>query len=159
MGEKTPLSKILDRNNYRTLCEKVEKSRKVSDDGSMFFEDISYTYGGKSYRVLPIFMPVEDVKKYSKSSCNKCYGKGYAIHLKEKSKISNPQDYTLMATQPINNMTEEQKKIWIEKEKENKFWRVLLPCSCAVKNAAKKIPDFLFNNEGNILIRLEYEIE
>lgn len=155
--QKKPLSELVDRHSYGTLCNNVLKTRKVDGDGHATYDKLEHKHGDTVYMVEAIPVSIDEIKNYAKPNCNKCTEKGYYVMRVEKSKIKDPENYYMVASQPINAMSEEQRKIWIEKEKKNKYWRILYPCPCALKRAADKIDDFVHNPAGNITFRLEYQ--
>jgi len=158
MSEEKKLSDVLDKAAFDILCKEIMKKRRVEND-DVIYELFDYKAKGATLEIKAEHVTIDEVFDYAKSSCKQCNGKGYYIINMEKRRIPNPEDYVVMAKEPINDMPEEMKKIWIEKEKKNKFWRVMLPCRCALKVAHAKDPDFLSNGEGNILVRVKYEIK
>ena len=114
---------------------------------------------GVEYLVKPEYVSGEEIYKHAKNSCNMCWGKGYKVLNLEKRKFPNPKDYILLAQQPLNDLTEEQKKILVEREKLSKMWRILLPCSCAIKSIIKKDKHLFVSVDGNICFRINYEVK
>jgi hypothetical protein len=153
------LHEIMDRNNFHMLTERVQKSRKVDRNDNVTYENFNQVYKDVSYDIKPVHVPIDYIFKYGSNSCKQCsYGKGYYVVNILKNKIPNPADYIILSDQPIKDMTDEQKKIFIELEKKKPFWRVLLPCNCAMRKAQAKEPDLLMNPTGNIVLRLTYTI-
>jgi len=157
--EVTPLSDILDSIHMNNLYQRIIETRVIHKDDSITYGTVLYPFKDNEYEVTGEHVSVDYVFKFAKSSCNFCSSKGYGIHNIEKSKLSNPEDYTIVSKQPVNTMSEDQKKIWIEKEKRNPLWRVLLPCHCVLRKAAEKEPNLIFNNARNIIIRVTYRIK
>jgi len=153
------LKEILSSVDYKFLCEKIIKEKVQRSDNSFEYKDFSQTMAGVEYLVKPEYVSGEEIYKHAKNSCNMCWGKGYKVLNLEKRKFPNPKDYILLAQQPLNDLTEEQKKILVEREKLSKMWRILLPCSCAIKGIIKKDKHLFVSVDGNICFRINYEVK
>jgi hypothetical protein len=157
--EKKPLITMMDKVNFDIAIKKVMKTRKVIDENTVTFETVEHTTGDKKYILKAVHVPIDHVFKYASSNCKMCtFGKGYYVMNVEKHKIPDPENYVMLSSMPVQDMSDEQQKILIEKEKQNKFWRIMYPCKCAVQRALEKEPDLLTNPLGNILLRVDYEI-
>ena len=158
--EKKPLIMELDQVNFTLAAKELMKTRKVVDETTVTYGTVEHRLGDKKYVITAEHVPIDYIFKYASSNCKMCtYGKGYYVAHVEKHKIPNPEDYVMLSTVPIKEMSEEEQNIWREKEKLNKFWRVMYPCQCAVKRALNKEPDLLTNPSGNILLRASYEVK
>ena len=153
------LHEIIDRNNFQMITERIMKGRKVDLNDNVTFEYFTHKVNDVSYNIVPVHVPIDYVFKYGNNACKQCgYGKGYYVTNLFKNKIEKVGDYIILADQPINELTDEQKKIFIELEKKKPLWRVMLPCSCALKKAQSKEPDLLMAFDGHIIVRLTYTI-
>lgn len=155
---KKPLHEIVDDNNFKIITSRILKSRKMGDNDTVTYEVFDQLVGDKIYTITPEHVPMDYLYRYAKSKCS-CNGKGYYVTNIMKNKLQNAGDFVLLADRPINEMTDEQKKLYIEAEKKKTMWRVMLPCKCALTGAMKKEPDILANQTGNVVIRINYEVK
>lgn len=159
MTERKSLVEELDKPNFEIALKELMKTRRVIDESTVQYGTIEHSCGNKKYTITATHVPIDYVFPYAKGSCKQCNSKGYQVINIEKHRIANPQDYVMLSNVPIQDMTEDEQRIWREKEKLNKFWRVMLPCRCAVTRALLKEPDILTNPDGSILLRTSYEVE
>ena len=158
MGDKKLLTELLPSTTISILSKKVMKNREVIKD-EVVYKEFEWEEKGVTYRVIPRHVPIEDVFKWAANSCKNCSSKGYYVLQMDKGKIKNPEDFIIMSDQNLEDMSEEQKKIMIQEESRKSYWRVLLPCKCALKRMQRKMPDVLSTDLGNILVKLDYEIK
>jgi hypothetical protein len=62
--------------------------------------------------------------------------------------------FIILASVSLKGLTEEQKMAVIEEEKKGKFWTVLFPCPCTIKNMLKKDKKILANDMQNIVVEV-----
>jgi hypothetical protein len=155
--EKRRIKDIFNTAEINSIVKRIYQTRKIDKDDKISYEGTETNKNGIKYKISAEHVPVERIMEYSKSGCRTCGGLGRKIVNILKSRIPDPENYVVLSNQPIGQMTEEQRKIWIEKEKKNPFWRILLPCRCALKNI-EKTGDIFSNPFGNITMRLDYEI-
>ena len=153
-----PLKDVMDSLNLQKALEELLKTREPKDDDSVDYTDVEYSCGGRKYIIHGDHFPIDDIIKFSKSSCKQCNGKGYTVSNVKKTLIPDVANYIVLAKVPIREMSEEQVKIWTEKEKLNPLLRIMLPCSCALNAAKKKDPNLFANDIGNIVLQISYTI-
>lgn len=136
------------------IYKEIQNSRKCVGDDKFTYDVIEKSHNDKTYVIESRHIPVQECMGYGKSSCNKCYGTGKKIMSVEKSRIQHVEDFVMIASTSFNGLSEEQKKIVIEKEKAAKFWKVLLPCQCTIKNMLKKNMHIVSNDLNNIVIEI-----
>jgi hypothetical protein len=159
MCEKYNISDIFDPYITHVIYNDLIKTRKLIGEDKFEYTSQEYHKNGVIYIVSGRHISLEEAKKYNKGSCKVCFGKGYKIIRIQKEKIRNVEDYMMLFSYDIKNASEEQKKIIIEKEKLNKYWRVVLPCTCTIKNMEKRGLSIIGNKEGNILIETTCKIK
>ena len=138
----------------KAIYKEILDSRKCVGDDAFSYTTIEKDHEGKTYVIIPRHVPVGESMSYGNSSCKHCYGSGKKIINMEKNKISNTDDFLMLSDIRIDGLTEEQKKIVIEKEKQKKFWRILLPCPCTIKKMLKKGKQIVSNDLNNIVIEI-----
>lgn len=156
--EKKALREIFNISEMNSIAKKIFQTKKkglYGDDAT--YEDIEIQKDGVTYKISAEHVTVAEIMKYSKSGCRTCGGLGRKIVNILKTRIPDPDNYVIFSETPIDTMPPEEKKIWIEKQKQNPFWRILLPCECALKKIGKT-EDIFSNPLGNITMRLDYEI-
>lgn len=141
-------------NLAKAIYKEILNSRKCNGDDDFSYSIIEKDHEGKTYVITPRHVPIGESMSYGNSSCNKCYGSGKMVINMEKSKISNTDDFIMLSDVRLDGLTEEQKKIVVEKEKQRKFWRVLLPCPCTIKKMLKKKKQIVSNDLNNIVIEI-----
>lgn len=152
------LHEIFNRPTFDIITERILKDRKVDMQDKVTYVDFDHLYEGVTYAIKPVHVPIDYIFKYGVSSCKQCVGKGYFVTKLFKRNIPKPADYVILSEQPIKNMTDEQKKMFIEMEKKKPLWRVMLPCSCALKKAQIKEPDLVMTADGHIIVRMTYTV-
>lgn len=158
MDEKKLLTDLISESSISILGKQVLKNRK-NDDGIITYQEFDWKEGDAEYRIIPKHIPIKDAFKWASGSCKNCNSKGYLILRIEKNKIKSPEDFIIMSEKSLDNMTEEQKEILIKEEAKKSYWRVMLPCGCALKRMQRKTPDMLCTDLGHILVKLEYEVK
>lgn len=154
MKNKIDIDKVFNSIETKILSTEIMNDRRCAGDDRFSYKIIERKKGNKTYILTPIHISVRDVIDMGNSRCKKCYGSGKKIISILKEKIKNPDDFLMLANRSMINLTEEQKKIIIEEEKKNKFWKILLPCDCAMKNLIKNGDFILSNNMNNIIIKV-----
>jgi hypothetical protein len=154
LADRKDLVDVFSETSLKFISEAVLKTRKVSPEDKVSYEDIEREENGVVYIVKAEHVPIDDLVGHALSGCKNCHGKGYYICNLDKAKIPNPQDYVILAEKNIVDMPEAEKKLWLEVEKKKKLWRIMLPCRCALKAITKKQPGIFTNEPGNIVARL-----
>lgn len=153
----SPIDKMFSEAELKTILKKVMDTRKVYNDNTVTYSDVDWTKNEKNYIIIAEHISLEDLKKLAKSNCKMCNGKGYHIEHLDKAKIPNPEDYIILSSKPMDNLTEDQRKQLVEEEKQRKHWRVMLPCKCGIKELVKKENYIVSNALGNIVIKMTYK--
>lgn len=148
------LDEVFDHALVKSIYKEIMDSRKCTGDDAFTYDTIEKTKDGKTYVIASRHVSVGECMRFSKSNCNKCYGTGRKMMEMDKKEIPNVQDFIMMASTPISGLSEEQKKIVIEREKAKKYWRILLPCPCTIKNMLKKNMQIVSNELNNIVIEI-----
>lgn len=148
------LEELFDRTMVEALYKEIQASRKCIGDDVFTYTPIEKTKGDKTYVITPRHVPVRECMTFSNSSCKKCWGTGRVIKEVEKHTIPNVEDFIMLSSISFDGLSEEQKKIVLEKEKATKFWRLLLPCSCTIKRMLKKGKQIVSNDMRNIVIEI-----
>ena len=138
----------------KIIYKEIMNSRKFVSEEVFSYDTIEKSNGEKTFVIKPRHIPISEVLSFGKSSCNKCYGTGRTIRDVDKSEIPDVKDFTMLSSISFDGLSDEQKKIVLEREKAAKFWRLLLPCPCVLKNMRKKGMYILSNNMMNIIIEL-----
>jgi hypothetical protein len=152
-----PIEELLNPTQFDFVVKNLLNSRRVSPEDEVSYTPVETEHNGIRYLVKAAHVSVDEIRQHGQSSCKKCIGKGYSIVYLDKSKIPNPQDYVILSEKPIETMTEEEKKLWIEVEKKKKLWKVLIPCKCAIKRLSRLQRTIVSNQVGNIVAKLSYE--
>lgn len=156
--EKKPsIQSVLSPVVMQQVGKDILRSRK-SEKGVITYDSIKKISEGKEYTIYPVHFPMEKVFEYGKSSCKDCNGKGYLIKRIEKKKFPDPSTYLLMEDLPPMDLSEAQMKIWEEKKKEEKMWRIMEPCHCAVKRAFKENENLLANGIHTMFLKVDYDV-
>jgi hypothetical protein len=145
---------IFPQTMVKLIYKEVMSSRKCAGDDQFTYSDIVKTHDSKTYIISARHIPLSESTQHGKSNCNQCYGTGRKIMKIEKHRISNTDDFVMIAPVSLKDLTEEQKQAVIETEKAAKFWTVVLPCHCVVKNMLKKGLYILSNDMSNILVEI-----
>jgi hypothetical protein len=151
------LEDIFDETTMKYIMKEVMKSRRVSPTDEVSYSPVERQQDGVTYVVKAEHVPIEDIVKHASSRCRDCNSKGYSVRHIEKAKIPNPQDYVILSDKPIDSMTDEEKKLWVEVEKKKKMWRIMLPCHCAIKGLTRVQHTIFTNATGNIVAQITYE--
>jgi len=138
----------------KVIYKEIMDSRKFVSEEVFSYDTIEKNNGEKTFIIKPRHIPIREVMSFGKSNCNKCYGTGRTIMDVDKNQISDVKDFTMLSSISFDGLSDEQKKIVLEREKASKFWRILIPCSCTIKNMRKKNMYVLTNNMMNIVIEL-----
>lgn len=154
MNKKLKVDDIFDSISIKAFSNEIMNSRKCTGDDKFSYDVLEKKRDNKTYLLTPIHVSVRDVIDMGNSKCNKCYGTSKKIINILKEKIANPDDFLMLAKRSMEGLNEEQKKILIEEEKQNKFWKILLPCNCAMKKLIKKEDFILSNDMNNIIIKV-----
>lgn len=154
MEENCKMVDTFDPYVEQMIYNNLMNTRKCIGDDKFEYTTQEIIKDDIKYKITASHIPLDKIKLYSKSSCNICFGKGFRIIAIEKEKIPNVEDFMMVSSYDIRNASEEQKKIFIEKEKKNKNWRVALPCKCTIKNMKKKNLQVVCNNMGNIVFEV-----
>ena len=165
MSEKKPIRDVLDPATLTNLLKQVQntrkviESRKLTDIDGVEYGSVEHMDTDKhvKYVLSGVHVPMDEIFKYAQSKCNVCNSKGYKVVNIDKRKIQEPGDYVLISSQPLDDLTPEQLKLWKENVAKQNAWRTMLPCQCALKRALKKERDLYANDWGNILVRIAYE--
>lgn len=146
-----PLEGIFSQMLVNAIYKDIMASRKCVGEDDFSYDVLERPFGEKTYIITTRHIPVSESMKYGNSSCNKCYGSGKKIINIEKSKIANTKDFVMLSSESTRGLSEEQ---IVEQEKKNKFWRVMLPCSCAIKRMLKKGMYIYANDMNNIVVEI-----
>jgi hypothetical protein len=154
MSDTRDLSFLFDETMLKIIYKEIMDSRKCVGDDKFTYDTIEKSNRSKTYTIESRHMPFDEVRRFSNSSCKECNGTGKKLMDVEKGNIPNTQDFIMLSSESYTNLTEEQKKIAIDREKTKKFWRIALPCRCTLKNMLKNGLLILSNSMGNIVIEL-----
>jgi hypothetical protein len=135
---------------YKDLMD----SRKFVSNDLFTYTPVERVVGDKTYVISARHIGIVEAMSYANQSCKNCYGSGKKIVCMDKKKISNTEDFIILASVPLKGLTEEQKMAIIEEEKKGKFWTVLFPCPCTIKNMLKKDKRILANDMKNIVVEM-----
>lgn len=159
-GIPKPIQEVFDRNNLNHIVDQLTKTKRYDPPtNGIFFDPIEYTHNGVTYIIEGAWVPANDIMTHANSSCKKCNSKGYYVAEIMKHRLPNPQDYVVLSTEPLTIMSDEQKKLWVEKEKKKPTWRVMIPCPCAMKKLLKKDSSVLVVGDGNMMMRFTYKVK
>lgn len=153
------LEEIFNETTMKFITQELMKTRSVSPTDEITYSPVEKEQDGVTYVITAEHVPIEVVMKHADRNCRMCNSKGYSVRHMEKSRVPNPQDFILLSDSPIEGMTDEQKKLWMEMEKKKKMWRVMLPCRCALKNLSKKQHPIASNEIGNIVAKITYQVK
>lgn len=141
----------------------TEAVKQMSGEAPFYIENFEYKSGDKTYLIKPERVDHDELIKKGRSSCRTCFGKGYFVSNLLRSKYPDPSSFLEIKpehTMP-ENLSEEQKKIWMEREKkqydECPTWRIMNICSCALKSFAKSNPNVMYNQAHTLFIDFDYE--
>lgn len=148
------LENLFDRTMVEAIYKEIQASRRCAGDDVFTYAPIEKTKGDKTYVITSRHMSVRECMTFSNSSCNKCWGTGRIIKEVEKHTIPNVEDFVMLSSISFAGLSEEQRKIVLEKEKSTKFWKLLLPCSCTIKRMLKKGKQIVSNDMRNIVIEI-----
>lgn len=154
MDKKLKVDDIFDSISINAFSKEIMNSRRCIGDDDFSYDVLEKKKDNKTYFLIPKHISVKEVINLGNSKCKRCYGSGKKIINILKEKIPNTNDYLMLSRRSMANITEDQKKLLIEEEKQNKFWRILLPCECAMKNLIKKEDLILSNDMNNIIIKV-----
>ena len=129
MSDKKYLYELMSAADYMNVCNAILATRKEDEEGAINYEEIEYSVGDTTYKVLGHHFPVRDVIESASSNCKVCNSKGYQTVNVPKSKLPDPSGYLV-------EIEEESTPGIITKSPD--FWRITTPCECAVKNVIKK---------------------
>jgi len=135
---------------YKDLMD----SRKYVNDDLFTYVPIERVVGEKIYVISARHIGIVEAMSYANQSCKNCYGTGKKVVCIDKKNISNTEDFIILASVSLKGLTEEQKMAVIEEEKKGKFWTVLFPCPCTIKNMLKKDKKILANDMQNIVVEV-----
>jgi hypothetical protein len=135
---------------YKDLMD----SRKFVSDDLFEYNSIERVAGEKTYVISARHIGIVETMSYANQSCKYCYGTGKKVVCMDKKRISNTEDFIILASVSLKGLTEEQKLAVIEEEKKGKFWTVLFPCSCTIKNMLKNDKQVLANDMQNIVVEM-----
>lgn len=153
--EKTYLVEdVFNHSLSKAIYKEILSTRRCSGEDKFSYDTIEKSHENVTYLIMPRHIPLVESMSFGNSNCNSCYGSGKIIMNVGKDKIENTDDFMMLASIPLKGLTEEQKKIVIEKEKKAKFWRVVLPCRCTIKSMLKKGMQIISNDMNNIVIEL-----
>lgn len=158
MASKKSLGEVIDGYNFKLVTQKLMSGRKVHDENTVTYEEVEHQMGDKILKVRGTHIPLEEIFKYASGNCKMCsYGKGYFISEIAKTKYPNPRG--LMVLEPVipEGLSEDQKKIYEERIKNEKTWRIANTCRCASEKALKKNLSWVANENRNVFIDLDYE--
>ena len=136
------------------IYKEIQASRRCAGDDLFTYSPIEKSKGDKTYVITSRHVSVRECMTFSNSSCNKCWGTGRIIKEVEKHTIPNVEDFVMLSSISFAGLSEEQRKIVLEKEKSTKFWKLLLPCSCTIKRMLKKGKQIVSNDMRNIVIEI-----
>jgi hypothetical protein len=155
-----PLDQVVDANNFKLLLHEVIKTREAVADGRSFvYKEVKYPYNGKVIYVMCRHIPLEEVFKNGKGSCNICSGKGHYFTSISKKQFPDPSGFLMQEDVLPKDLTPIEQEKWKKEEEAKTTWRILNVCMCAVKAAHKKDPRLLSNANNNIWMILDYEIK
>lgn len=159
--EKKVLAEVLPAAILNNVITELYEKR--SPEG---YPEITRMMGTQKYTIKAKEYDLDSVMKNASGSCKMCaYGKGYYVSYIAKAKYSNPSGFmTFKPEMEVpEGLPEEQKKMFLEMAKkryeESPTWKVLNVCNCAIKNTLKKNRDVVANSQGNIFIKLDYDVE
>lgn len=154
------LREVFDQVSLNNIIGRLSRNKKYDPSSdSISFDPMDFSYNGVDYVIDGEWVSVNEVIEHASSSCRVCNSKGYSITEIAKNKLLNPQDYVILSTEPINEMNEEMKKLWIEKEKKKNTWRIMMPCQCAIKRLLKEDESAIAVGDGNLLMRIKYKVK
>jgi hypothetical protein len=148
------VEEIFNPSMVQAIYKELMATRKCVGDDQFTYDPIERTIGGKTYTIEATHLQIGEVMGYAKSNCNKCYGTGRTFRLMDKGEIKNPEDFLMIASTSLKDLTEEQKQVVIDREKQSKNWKVLLPCSCTIKGMNKKGRKIISNDMLNIIAEI-----
>lgn len=148
------LEELFDHTLIDAIYKEIMTSRTYAKDDIFTYAPIEKTKDDKTYVVTSRHVSVKECMTFANSSCNKCWGTGRKIMEIDKGNVPNVEDFIMLASVPLDGLSEEQKKIAIEKEKTFKFWRILLPCSCTLKKMIKSGKQIVNNDMHNIIVEI-----
>jgi hypothetical protein len=138
----------------KLIYKELMDSRKYVSDDLFTYTSIERVAGEKTYVISARHIGIVETMSCANQSCKNCYGTGKKIVYMDKKKISNTEDFIILASVPLKGLTEEQKMAVIEEEKKGKFWTVLFPCPCTIKSMLKKDKHILANDMQNIVVEM-----
>lgn len=162
---KPPLDSLIDNTSQQVIFNQFIKNRKSDDKDQITYQDIPWKIGEKEYTIKAQPVTIEEIAKKAKSSCNSCNSKGYIIRIIEKSKTPDPENYIVLSDVPFRSLSEDEKKVWVEKQKQSKTWKIALPCICAMKRYIKALMNqttsdiIMYTQQYNIVMKISYEIK
>lgn len=148
------VEEVFNPSMVKAIYKELIDTRKCTGDDQFIYTPIERSKDGKTYTIEATHIPLGEVLTYAKSSCNKCYGSGKRIQIMGKDQIQNTDDFMLLSSTPIKGLTDEQRNIVIEKEKQSKTWRVFLPCPCTIKGMVKNGRHIVSNELNNIIAEI-----
>lgn len=138
----------------KVIYKDLMDSRKFVGNDQFIYTPIERVVEEKTYVISTRHINISETMSYANQSCKQCYGTGKKVMCVDKKKISNTEDFIILASVPLKGLTEEQKMAIIEEEKKGKFWTVLFPCPCTIKNMLKKDKQILANDLHNIVVEV-----
>jgi len=160
---KKPLNEIVEKvaldHALKEIIEKrvVVANKRLTDADGVTYSPITVTSKEGKITLNPQHVVLDEIVVYAQNRCSTCHGKGYFVRDVPKNHITDPKDFIFLSNANLDKMTEEELKLWQEHEAQNKFWRILLPCNCAMRKALRKEPDLFANSLGNVIVRIDWE--
>lgn len=148
------ITDLFDSYVVQMLYKDILRTRKCIGDDNFEYTPQVICKDEIKYLITATHIPLDTIKKYGKGNCSSCFGKGYTIANIAKNKIANVEDYMMISSYDIRNASEEQRKLFIEKEKQKNYWKIIFPCICAVKKMEKKGMQIVHNKMRNIIVEL-----
>jgi hypothetical protein len=138
----------------KEIYKEILDNRKCVKEDMFTYAPIERTAGGKTYTITARHIPMKEAMSFAKSSCRDCYGTGKRVLLLDKNKIKNPDEFVVLAPEPILGKTAEQLKTLVEGMKKTKYMKILLPCQCTIKQMHKKGLHVVSNDMTNIMVEV-----
>jgi hypothetical protein len=155
MNNKNIIDKIFDPVIIKSLSKEIFATRRNVGDDDFIYDKLEKVINGKTYILTPVHLTMDKITDRAKNSCKDCNGTGRKVIRYLKEDISNPLDYVILSDVPTKGLSEEEIKEVVEREKKNKYWRVVIPCRCTIKSMIESGEFILSNREQNIIIRVD----
>lgn len=155
MSEKVQnIEQLFNKSFVQTIIKEIFDSRKCVGEDNFSYTEIEKVANDKTYIIKARHISLEEALKFHDPRCKQCYGTGRKVVNIEKSRIKHINEFIMIASMSTADLSEEQKRIFVEREKLNKFWKVLLPCNCTIKNMIKKDMYIISNDMHNIVAEI-----